>query len=184
MIRRTNVSVNRGRGGPFKRNPEKRKMKELNITSLIDILTILLVFMIKNVSMDATSRMIPQGMEMPTTITREKLVESGQAVVVKIYPNKILYGRENIMVGTLKEFVKDEEIRNTLVNYLKMEADQISKTVNSEGANNIPCLLIQADKTLDCKYISYFIRTSARVGFANIYFSTIHSENKEEVLNL
>jgi len=80
-------------------------VKDLNITSLIDILTILLVFMLKNISMDASQKSAPEGMLLPTVISADKLVESGQAVVVKIYPDRILYGTENTNVGSLQDFM-------------------------------------------------------------------------------
>jgi hypothetical protein len=50
------------------------------------------------------------------------------------------------------------------------------------ASNSKPCLLIQADKELPCRYITEFIKFSAQASFANIYFSAIHTDNKEEVL--
>ncbi len=200
---RSNVAVNRGRiqpGGsissPFKIKAKGKKTKDLNITSLIDILTILLVFMIKNVSMDAAQKNAPEGMEMPTTFNKNELIESGDAVFVRIYSpkidsqtgekldGKILYGKENTLVGSLSKFVSDNNIRKVLLQYLQLESKQISKTVDSEGKNKIPCLLIQADKDLECRYITEFIKFSGQASFANIYFSTIHTENQDEVLGI
>ncbi len=199
-MKKANISVNRGRiqpGGspsPVKNKEKGKKTKDLNITSLIDILTILLVFMIKNVSMDAAQKNAPTGMTMPTTYNKNELIENGDAVFVKIFApkiengelieGKILYGKENILVGTLDEFVSDIDIQRVLLKYLQLESKQISKTVDNEGNNKIPCLLIQADKTLDCKYITQFIKFSAGASFANIYFSTIHTPNADEVLGL
>jgi len=151
-------------------------VKDLNITSLIDILTILLVFMVKNISMDASQKSSPEGMLLPTVITADKLIESGQAVVVKIYPDRILYGTENTNVGSLQDFMTKRRIRATILGFLKLEAEEIT------NSGNKPCLLIQADKNLDCKYITEFIRFSAGAAFANIYFSAIHTTNKKEVL--
>lgn len=154
------------------------KTKDLNITSLIDILTILLVFMIKNISMDAAQKDAPEGMLLPTVVTKNDLVETGQAVIMKIYPDKILYGRENVHVGSMQDFVSDNAIRQSLLGMLQYEAGVITKM------DGKPCLLIQADKELDCRYITEFIKFSAQASFANIYFSTIHTEDKDEVLGL
>ena len=163
-----------GKGGRKKGN----KTKDLNITSLIDILTILLVFMIKNISMDAAQKNAPEGMLLPTTVTKNELVESGQAIIVKLYPEKILYGKENVLVGSTRDFITDSNIRQTLLRYLQFEAQSI--TAN----DHVPCLLIQADKELDCLYITEFIKFSAQSSFANIYFSTIHTDEKDEVLGI
>jgi biopolymer transport protein ExbD len=175
-----------GQGGRKKGN----KTKDLNITSLIDILTILLVFMIKNISMDAAQKNAPEGMLLPTTVTKNDLVESGQAVFVKLYADKldqqtgeviagqILYGKENIPVGSTHDFITNAAIRQTLLKYLQLERQAIL------GNTSVPCLLIQADKELECRYITEFIKFSAQASFANIYFSTIHTDEKDEVLGI
>ena len=172
------VKVNRAEGGKFKSRKRGNKTKDLNITSLIDILTILLVFMIKNISMDAAQKNAPEGMILPTTVTINELIESGKAVYLKIYPDKILYGTESIEVGSLQDFLNKPEIRNSLLRLLQMEARSITSTSSK------PCLLIQADKELPCRYITEFIKFSAQASFANIYFSAIHTDNRDEILGL
>ena len=166
------------KGGYRTTRAKGNKTKDLNITSLIDILTILLVFMIKNISMDSAQKEAPEGMLLPTTVTKNDLVESGQAVIVKIYTDKILYGKDNVPVGSLQDFVTDQNIRQTLLGLLKYEGNAIT---SQDGK---PCLLIQADKELQCRYITEFIRFSAQAAFANIYFSTVHTEDRDEVLGL
>jgi biopolymer transport protein ExbD len=166
------------KGGYRTSRSSGNKTKDLNITSLIDILTILLVFMIKNISMDSAQKEAPEGMLLPTTITKNDLIESGQAVIVKIYTDKILYGKDNVPVGSLQDFVTNQNIRQTLLGLLKYEGNAIA---SQDGK---PCLLIQADKELQCRYITEFIRFSAQAAFANIYFSTVHTEDKDEVLGL
>jgi hypothetical protein len=179
--------VDRTYGSKYKQRKRGSKSKQLNITSLIDILTILLVFMIKNVSMDADQKDAPEGMLLPTTVNTTDLIESGQAVSIKLYPqkeftdgsleqSKILYGSENDYVGTLEDFAQNAQIRQSLLGFLQVESESIR---NSGG---IPCLLIQADKELQCSVITEFIKFSANASFANIYFSSIKSDSREEVL--
>ncbi|MDZ4120848.1 MAG: hypothetical protein U1C33_00395, partial [Candidatus Cloacimonadaceae bacterium] len=62
------------RESKFKTSAGKRKTrknfeeaKQLSITSLLDILTIILVFLIKNVSMEAAALSAPDDMRFPTT---------------------------------------------------------------------------------------------------------------------
>lgn len=176
---RASVKVSRTAGSSgFVRRSRGNKMKDLNITSLIDILTILLVFMIKNISMDATQKNQPEGMLLPTTVTRNELIESGKAVFVKIYTDKILYGAENIPVGSLHDFITRQDTRLSLLRLLQMDARSIA------SANSQPCLLILADKELPCRYITEFIKFSAQAAFANIYFSTIHTDDRDQVLGM
>ncbi|HPR16691.1 MAG TPA: biopolymer transporter ExbD [Candidatus Cloacimonadota bacterium] len=178
MKRISYVPIWTSQSGKSLHRKKSPKTKDLNITSLIDILTILLIFIIKNVSMDASEKDVPKGMLLPTTITKNALIESGQTIIIKIYPNEILYGKENVAVGSLEEFVGDQNIRSSLLRFMKLEADKIKEN------GNTPCLLIQADKNLDCKYITEFIKFSAQASFANIYFSTIHTDERNEVLGV
>ena len=172
------VKVNRAGGGKFQSRKRGNKTKDLNITSLIDILTILLVFMIKNISMDSTQKNAPEGMLLPTIVTTNDLIESGKAVYLKIYPDKILYGTESIEVGSVHDFLNRADIRSSLLRLLQMEAKAIT------AGNSKPCLLIQADKDIPCRYITEFIKFSAQASFANIYFSAIHTDDRDQVLGL
>jgi biopolymer transport protein ExbD len=175
MSRTISVQVNRGLGSKFKRR-KKEGVSELSITSLLDILTILLVFMIKNVSMDSAARNAPDGMTLPTTISKDALIESGQVLYVKIYPDKILYGTDNILVGTLQQFMTDKDTREVLLRYLRAESDVIT------SGNRKPVLLIQAEKELECRYIAEFINFSTEAKFADIYFSSTATDDKQNVL--
>ena len=122
-MKRAAIIANRRREGPFEKRLKGTKTKTLNITSLIDILTILLIFMLKNVAMDASQKNAPEGMLLPTTISKDELIENGHTVYVKIYTDKILYGTDNIVIGTLEDFMTKPEIRSALLGNLREEAD-------------------------------------------------------------
>ena len=153
-----------------------KETKALNITSLLDIMTILLVFMIKNVSMDASQRNAPEGMKLPLSVTKDELMKKGQVISIKIYPNKVLYGTENAKVGSPVELMGNKSLQNTLVRYLEKEAKYMKD--NGKKAS----LLIQADRNVKSKYISSIIKISTRASFANIYFSTIKADNKTQLI--
>ena len=145
----------------------------LSITSLLDILTIILVFLIKNVSMEAQKVIVPDNMRFPTTITNEKLIDEGGTFVVKMYPQEILLGVESLSFGSLKEIVEDETKRQQIYDFLKYQADQIW----AREMNNEPCLLIQADEVIPCQYVSELVRIGTQASFQYVYFSTL--EDKE-----
>jgi biopolymer transport protein ExbD len=145
----------------------------LSITSLLDILTILLAFLIKNVSMESQRLTIPENMSLPTTITNQELIDNGLTVLVKMYPDKILIGTDNIQAGSLQQLVEDVKTRETIYNYMKHEAGQIIKLNQEKGTKYEPCLLIQADKQIPCQYITQIVKIGAGASFANIYFSTL-----------
>ena len=62
MKRISYVPIWTSQSGKSLHRKKSPKTKDLNITSLIDILTILLIFIIKNVSMDASEKDVPKGM--------------------------------------------------------------------------------------------------------------------------
>jgi len=86
-----------------------KKANKLNITSLTDVLTILLVFLIKNVSMEVQRVSVPANMKFPTTMSTEDLAKDADTVILKVYPDRILLGADNINVGSLQDLVSDEK---------------------------------------------------------------------------
>jgi|GEM_PF-186498 biopolymer transport protein ExbD len=173
------VEVKRGGSEGKGRKAKKRgqKAKALNITSLIDILTILLIFLIQNVSMEAQKVNPPEGMILPTSATIDTLVANGQVVIIKVYgkdPAKyangqILFGTNSTSVGDLDTFMVDINTRNAMLNLLKEQAMAI-KAGNSAA---VPVILIQADDNVENRYITEIIKVSGTSDFSNIYFSSI-----------
>ena len=149
----------------------------LSITSLLDVLTILLVFMIKNVSMESERLTAPESMRLPTTITNQELLDNGLTVIVKMYPTQVLIGSDNLHVGTLKQLVEDEKTREVIFAFMQNEAAKITEINKKRGTDYKPCLLIQADKEIICQYITQMVKIGAGASFADIYFTTLKDEN-------
>ena len=173
-MKRVSYTVQRGLGGPRKERKRIEKVKKLNVTSLIDILTILLVFLIKNVSMEAQKTTPPEGMNLVEGYKDDKMNEKGNVIVIKVFPDQILFGVDNVLVGSPEDFATDQETRSLLLNLLKAQAAEIKANDNEE-----PILLIQADRDIECLYITEFVKLSAASTFNNIYFSTMKVSNRE-----
>lgn len=170
-------------GGQESHRKVRRKVqgsKRLNITSLTDVLTILLVFLIKNVSMEVQKVTVPQNMTLPTTITNNELAKRATTVTLKVFPDKILLGTDNINVGKLEDLVANEKTRKDLLEFLKDQSDRIRQA----DPQAEPCLLIQADRTILCQYITEIVSVGATSSFSNIYFSTIQGSEKTKVFGL
>ena len=168
-----------GKGRKQKRQPPKAK--NMNITSLIDILTILLIFLIQNVSMEAQKTNPPEGMKLPTSANIDSLVTNGQIVIIKVYGRnpdtyengQILFGTSSTPVGDLDSFISDVATRNAMLNLLKEQAAAIKAT--SEEA--VPVILIQADDNVENRYITEIVKVSGSGDFGNIYFSSIRQQD-------
>lgn len=145
----------------------------LSITSLLDVLTIILVFLIKNVSMEAQKISVPENMALPTTITNQELIDNGLTVLVKVYPDRVMIGTDNLNAGSIQNLIEDQKTREIIFNFMRNEANQITDMNKKRGTNYQPCLLIQADKQISCQYITQLVKIGAGASFANIYFSTL-----------
>jgi biopolymer transport protein ExbD len=175
-MKKISYKVNRAAsGGPRKARGKIQKVRSLNITSLIDILTILLVFLIKNVSLDAERLTVPDQMALPSSIVAEELEKSGRSVVLKVFTDQILLGSENMYVGTPDDFMTDTDVRNQLLQFMREQSAQIV----AQNPDSLPLLLIQADETIQCRYITDIVALGADADFANIYFSTVRGDDPQ-----
>ncbi len=183
------TKVKRSVHGTTGREAKKKhpKTKEINITSLIDILTILLVFLIKNVSMEAQKTQEPEGMKLPSTATKQELIKNGNTVIIKVYQDQILFGTSSTKVipddkkagfegRELEVYMTDQATREAMLGLLQAQAAQI-KGANAEA---IPAILIQADNNVQCRYITDMIILCANSEFTHIYFSSMHDTQIKE----
>lgn len=163
----------------YNRNSRKQKgtrqvrrktedVKGLSITSLLDVLTIILVFLIKNVSMDAVKINQLPDMVYPTTITTEKLMENAMVTPVKLYLHEVLMGVDNQYLGTPQDLVENVNIRQTMAAYLEAEMAEIPEDKWDEA-----CLVIQADAAIPCSFVTQIVSVGTSVGYGNVYFATI-----------
>lgn len=157
-----------------------KKATKLNITSLTDVMTILLVFLIKNVSMEVQRVTVPSNMKFPTTMSSEDLQKDADTVILKVYPDRILLGADNINVGSLQDLVSDEKTRKNILMFL---SDQTAK-IRANNPNAVPVLMIQADESVLCNYISEIVNVSVASRFTSIYFSTLKGDMKDKILRL
>lgn len=166
------MSVNdntKGSGKSVRRTRRKyEEAKGLSITSLLDVLTIILVFLIKNVSTEAVKISSEAGMNYPTTITNDKLLEKAGTTPVKIFPNKVLVGTDGLNFGSPQDLLENPQKRNDIKKYLELEAKDIFKTVGNEA-----CLVVQADSSIPCDYVTEIVRIGTASGFTYIYFATL-----------
>ena len=142
--------------------------KGLSITSLLDVLTIILAFLLKNVSMEANKVSQVEGMVYPTTTTVEKLAEGTEVVPIKIYMDKVLMGVDNSLLGTPYDLINTPEKRQSMQDYLNEEISAMD-----EDKQGNACLVVQADSNIPCIYITQIVSVGTSVGYQNIYFASL-----------
>jgi len=143
-------------------------VKGLSITSLLDVLTIILVFLIKNVSMEAVRISQLPDMRYPTTMVTEELMENALVTPVKLYLDRVLMGLENQRLGTPQELVESSATRAVMQEFFNREFSDIPEDKQKDA-----CLVVQADSDLPCLFITEIVRVGTSVGYENIYFATL-----------
>ena len=153
----------------------RRKFEDargLSITSLLDELTIILVFLVKNISTEAVKISAEPDLTYPTTMTNDKLLEKAGTTPIKIFPDRVLVGTEALQYGSPADLVTDPKKREALFTYLKMEADDIVTHQKAET-----CLLVQADYSIPCNYITEIVRAATAAGYSYVYFATLQDND-------
>ena len=150
----------------------------VQITSLVDLMTVLLVFLLNQQSGSAVQVSVTEGLELPTSSTSSHPTEALKVVVTS---SGIFVGEKKvseIVNGKIAESSfdsKDKMFVTELFAELDKEAENsrkiasINETVAFEGN-----LILQADSKLNYDVIRKVMYTATSAGFANIKMAAIN----------
>lgn len=162
-----------GRG----RTRRKKKAFEIDITSLLDILVILLVFLIKNYNASGIVLNVPKGIELPTSKS-QSLNTSG--IIVQVSPTTIWVDDKIILESKKETLAEDRTGRRiiALFNELVKKKEvikQIEKSSpNAKKFSGVVNLVV--DKTIKYSYIKKLMYTTAEAGFGKFKFVVMTEE--------
>jgi biopolymer transport protein ExbD len=150
---------------------QERSAPKLNITSLMDVLTIILIFLLVNYSDQPEERDLPKFISLPK-ITGEIDTQKTNPVSISIGLNKISIGKD--FQFEYQNIDKDIEIiKNKLETYLK-SLDQKSpegKTVKDASlSTKAKKVTVYADKKIRFEILSQIIATFSDNGYGTIDF--------------
>lgn len=155
----------------------KSEVIDLDITSLLDILVILLVFLLRSYDSTGVIMNIPKEIQLPTSKSRS-LNENG--VVVQVSP-KIIWVDDKEVVNTettTNIYSGDKKVILPLYNELvskKNEVQRIAKaTPNAEKFSGKINLIV--DKTIKYSYIKKLMHTCAQAGYQKYKFVVMSQE--------
>jgi len=135
------------------------KTTQMSITSLIDILTILLLFVMVNVSSDPD--MVPEGIELEQSLIDEDFAENSKIISLNVSytggdTGVITYQSENSTEQI--QILKIEEINNTTSDIMAAKTKALDVTLHSILGNNIgdtPVVVrVKAHRNTPFKYIN------------------------------
>ncbi|MCB5270378.1 MAG: biopolymer transporter ExbD [Candidatus Cloacimonetes bacterium] len=162
-----NLNNSRKKGRRVVRKKDEEQ-KGLSITSLLDVLTIILVFLMKNVSMEAVKINELPDMRYPTTMTKDALMENPMVTPVKLYTDRVLLGVDNLYLGSPQDLIENVNKRQMMQEFFRNEWSGIPESKWDDA-----CLIVQADGNLPCGFITEIVRVGTNTGYQNIYFATI-----------
>lgn len=124
---------------------------ELNLTSLMDMFTIILFFFLSTYSFEGVLMKLVEGIELPRS---ESKIPVAEKYFLAIKKDKIVIGDEEFELKSSD----DKYVFNNL------------RLIKKKGIN---FLVIQADKDLPFAVVKKYIRLAVQAGFAKPYLAVI-----------
>lgn len=133
---------------------------QLNLNSMMDMLSIILVFLLANISADEKDFVLASNLTLPNSTSKQGFVKAVQVKATKSelqvedqFVAKISGGK---VVGTRVEGQKIVELYNVLQRY---------RSFSKEAAKDI--VILQADREFPFELLNQIMRTSAMAGYPN-----------------
>ena len=128
--------------------PHRKESPELNLTPLIDVVFLLLIFFMVSTTFDKESRI---KVELPTAATQDEQVEDEKVLAITIDANGRFY-------------VDDREVVNT-------EADTLKRAIEkAAGVRRDLPVIIKADARASFQAVFKVMDVTSQLGFVNMTF--------------
>lgn len=143
-----------------RRQSKDDRPPELNLNSMMDMLSIILVFLLANISADAKDFVLAQDLTLPYSTSKLGFIK---AVQVKLTTKDLLVEDQFVakvsghkIVGTRIEGEKIVRLFNMLQRYRAFSKDSAKDVV-----------ILQADKGFSFRTLNRVLRTAAMAGYPN-----------------
>lgn len=159
---------------------EPETIKDLNITPMMDMMTIILVFLLKSFSASSSTITFDQNLKVPRSITQLKVKEAATVTVTK----KIIMvdGEPLAPITNGKVDPKDKpEGENgykiaPLADYLEKVAKKEKKVAELTGQKFEAMLMIVADQNTNYRLLTEVLYSSGQAGYANYRLLVLKSK--------
>jgi len=141
-------------------NASERPSQKLNITSLMDVLTIILIFLLVNYSSVEQDMQVPDYIKLPKV--EAKTLESLKQTL------KLVVGKDRIKINDGKE-IQFNNFVSQQAQIMERLAESMAKIKEENDVNKTPSILaLQADKDIPYEIIDGVILSAASVGITQI----------------
>ncbi|MCT4643255.1 MAG: biopolymer transporter ExbD [Bacteriovoracaceae bacterium] len=170
--------MSRARSIRFKKRRNKKGFLEIDITSLLDILVILLIFLIKSYNSSGVTLNVPKGIELPNSQS-DSINTPG--VLIQVSKDTIWVDSKTVLdTQTLPKVIYDQGGRRIvpLYNELVKKKEEIKllqkQTKEAKKFSGIANLVV--DKSLKYSYVKKVMFTAAAAGFKEYKFVVLGVE--------
>lgn len=167
-------------GGGQSRGRRRRLLRwheqEFSITSLTDIMTCIVVFLIMNYQCSELTIMPPSGLQLPSSISQE---HPKAAVMIAYSPNVITVDGEKVAElnqGNPANTDRDGLIIRPLLEALKKTAETAQRNEKYGGAKFEAKMIFQGYNDLPFEFLNSVLYTATLAGYFDFQFVTIHTD--------
>ena len=148
---------------------------DVDMTSMLDIITILMVFLLQGYNASGIVISIPQGVTLPFSSSQSP---SDAGVLVQVSPNKIWVENQVILDATKTEtLIYDQGGRRIVPLYnelvKKKELSQLVRKSTSQAVEFSGRINFVIDKSLKYNYLKKLMYTAGEAGFKEFKFSVV-----------
>lgn len=148
----------------LKLKKREKELMDIDITSLLDILVILLVFLLKSYNASDLKLDLAKGLSLPNSKSR---LLGNHAAIVQVNKNKELF-INNKKIGNLTSGRKIASLETELKKIKEKEdEEEPKKNAKKKNRRNINIVL---DRELQYKDMKKIMHTAAMVGYTNFKF--------------
>ncbi|MBK9293024.1 MAG: biopolymer transporter ExbD [Oligoflexia bacterium] len=143
----------------------------LNITSMIDMLTIILVFLLKSYASSSVDITPSKALSLPTSTAQEAPVE---ALKLMVTAEGIFVDDKEVLNTKERKVASNEAYIKPLYDALVMQAQKTkeiatrNETIEFDGK-----IVMQADQNLNYAYLKKVMYTAALAGYSDFKFAVI-----------
>jgi biopolymer transport protein ExbD len=156
--------------GRINRRPRGFILPKLQITSMMDMFTIILIFLLFSFSDNPEDMTLEKNLDLPKSNAKMDYKDNIRLIVSK---DKLKIGDSVIAKlenGKVVGLNPDQLDKSTLYKKLKEENAKVSGIDNNDKQNHI---LFLCDKQLSFKTINNIIKTAGMAGFPNFQFAVL-----------
>ena len=188
----------RGRGHRSKKPTKRKAVAVLQLTAMVDMFTVLTVFLLQNYATTGEIINIPKEVKLPNASAVKTLKPSNVVVVSResimmnntvVAPFRTVHEQEDWMINPLKEMIElaireGESQMQTLTNRIsKAVTEAKNGGAKEEGVPEFRKMTIQADKDVDFLTIKKVMYTLTESGVFEINFAVIKRPDKPMASN-